>query len=150
MNRRNDNNQRILAGKYNNIQVFSVSNTLYREYRNNQEEEGAEAYIDLSGIPGLRRYCQLVPAEAGLRAVCGFLNYQVPAFLGSVRQWRLAGSDSVTSESANTLRYALESVIKDLHDVRIVLVHSYPTQASVLGVSNEKITTLKIISDDDY
>ncbi|KAJ5646831.1 hypothetical protein N7490_003203 [Penicillium lividum] len=115
MNRRNENARRQLAAKYNNIQVFCISNTLYRDHREDPPDS-AEAYLKLSGILDLRRYCQLVPAEAGLRATRAFLTHQVPALLGSIRQWVLAGSDAITVEKAATLRRALKDVEMTLHN----------------------------------
>jgi hypothetical protein len=116
INRRNENARRQLADKYNDIQVFCVSNTLYRDHRQDPPDS-AEAYLNLSGILDLRRYCQLVPAEAGLRATRAFLTHQVPALLGSIRQWVLAGSDTITTERAATLSRALEDVEVTLHNV---------------------------------
>lgn len=107
---------RELATKYQNERVFCVSNSLYREYRSDPEEH-AEAYVQLSGVRQLRSYCQLVPADAQLRATSAFLNHRVPAHLMSLRQWTLSGADSVTAEKAATLRRALGDVEAELRQV---------------------------------
>ncbi|KAJ5759389.1 hypothetical protein N7520_006545 [Penicillium odoratum] len=117
MNRRNENTRRQLAAKYKDIQVFCISNTLYRDHREDPPDS-AEAYLKLIGILDMRRYCQLVPAEAGLRATWAFLTHQVPSLLGSIRQWLLAGSDAITAEKAATLSRALKYVETTLHNVR--------------------------------
>ncbi|KAL4972993.1 hypothetical protein BDW66DRAFT_143057 [Aspergillus desertorum] len=86
--------------------VFCVSNTLYSDHRA-QEPDRANAYIELSGIRDLRRYCQSVPADAQLQATEGFLQTQVPALLGSISLWAAAGSDTVTHTRAEVLRGVL-------------------------------------------
>lgn len=99
-----------LAEKYNDTtRVFCVSNKLYSDHREDSRER-AEAYIELSGIPELRRYCQSVPAEAQFRAAAAFLEHRVPTLLGSLNQWALVGSDSVTAESAATLSRVVNRV----------------------------------------
>ncbi|KAJ6150057.1 hypothetical protein N7471_001256 [Penicillium samsonianum] len=106
INRRNLNVSRELRRKYDDIQVFCVSNTLYSEHRNSDPTQ-ADRYLELTGIRELRRYCQLVPAEAQLRATTAFLEDEVPAMVGSIRQWALSGTDPVTAEKAAQLRRVL-------------------------------------------
>ncbi|KAJ5703946.1 hypothetical protein N7493_011084 [Penicillium malachiteum] len=76
------------------IKVFCVSNPLYTKWRTSRTQQ-AEAYVNLSGILELRRYCQL-------------------ALLLSLRQWILAGADSVTAERATALRGLIGKVEKAL------------------------------------
>ncbi|KAJ5421592.1 hypothetical protein N7491_010037 [Penicillium cf. griseofulvum] len=106
INRRNLNVSRELRRKYDDIQVFCVSNTLYSEYQNSDPIQ-ADRYLELTGIRELRRYCQLVPAEAQMRATTAFLEDEVPAMVGSIRQWALSGTDPVTAEKADQLRRVL-------------------------------------------
>ncbi|KAJ5657468.1 uncharacterized protein N7484_001117 [Penicillium longicatenatum] len=98
-----------LRNKYPGIGVFCVSNTLYATYRTN-EQRLANDYIALSEVRELREHCQMVPAAAQLRMIEAYLNNQVPAFLGSLRQWTLAGADPVTEERAAALREAIFQV----------------------------------------
>lgn len=63
---------------------------LYSKHREGQHRR-AEAFVSLTGIRELRRYCQLVPAEAQIRATRAFLEQELPALLGSLRQWRCLG-----------------------------------------------------------
>src|SRR5438128_1132255 len=74
------------------LKVFCVSNTDYFEHRQD-EQTRAESRLELSGIIGLRRYCHKVPAEAQFAAAAAFIEHNVPAFIGSLRQWAVAGSD---------------------------------------------------------
>ncbi|KAL4923819.1 uncharacterized protein BDV17DRAFT_276077 [Aspergillus undulatus] len=90
----------------NRARVFCVSNTLYSDHRA-QDPDQANAYLELSGIKELRRYCQSVPADAQLRATEAFLQIQVPALLGSISVWAAAGSDTVTHTRAEVLRGVL-------------------------------------------
>ncbi|GFG16305.1 hypothetical protein IFM61392_09436 [Aspergillus lentulus] len=97
----------------NQARVFCVSNKLYADHRANDPEQ-ANGYLELSGITELRRYCQSVPADAQLRATESFLQNQVPALLGSLTQWALAGSDAVTAGRAEVLRDALNEAEQTL------------------------------------
>ncbi|KAJ5295831.1 hypothetical protein N7508_010652 [Penicillium antarcticum] len=106
IHRRNLNISRELRRKYDSVEVFCVSNTLYSEHRNGDPTQ-ADRYLDLTGIRDLRRYCQLVPAEAQMRATTAFLEDEVPAMVGSIRQWALSGTDPVTAEKAAELRRVL-------------------------------------------
>ncbi|KAL4991483.1 hypothetical protein BDW68DRAFT_142463 [Aspergillus falconensis] len=103
-----------LSKKYQpDVRIFCVSSKLYSDHRRDDGEQAAE-YIRLSGIPELRRYCQAIPAEAQLRATSAFLKNRVPALLGSLNQWVLAGSNTVTVERAATLRRVLDEAQKTL------------------------------------
>lgn len=97
-------------------QVFCVSNTLYSTYRDDDGEQ-ASAYVALSGIPDLRRYCQSVPADAQMRATESYLGNQVPALLGSITQWTLARSDSAIAGRAEMLRRVLTDAEKTVQMV---------------------------------
>ncbi|KAK9642093.1 hypothetical protein HCH54_007536 [Aspergillus fumigatus] len=107
----------LLQATENQARVFCVSNTLYKDYRANDHEQANE-YLELSGIRELRRYCQSVPAEAQLRATESFLQNQVPALLGSLTQWALAGSDAVPVGQADVLRDVLNEAEQTLQRVR--------------------------------
>ncbi|KAF2496947.1 hypothetical protein BU16DRAFT_616988 [Lophium mytilinum] len=89
------------------LRIFCVSNVEYSEYRNEDVTLGTP-HVNLSGIPDLRQYCQLIPAAAQFGAVAAFLEHQVPSLLGSIRQWLLQGSDGLTAERADALRAALD------------------------------------------
>ncbi|KAF2801711.1 uncharacterized protein BDZ99DRAFT_528183 [Mytilinidion resinicola] len=90
------------------LRIFCVSNVEYSEYRNEDVTLGGP-HVNLSGIPELRQYCQLIPAAAQFGAVAAFLEHQVPSLLGSIRQWLLQGTDGLTAERADALRAALDS-----------------------------------------
>ncbi|RJE17724.1 hypothetical protein PHISCL_09938, partial [Aspergillus sclerotialis] len=95
------------------VRIFCVSNEIYSQP---PDLSHADDYIGLSGIPELRRYCQLVPAEAQFRFVSGLLEHRVPALIRSIKQWTLAGSDDVTVEKAGTLRQILLRVEETFRD----------------------------------
>ncbi|KAE8140646.1 hypothetical protein BDV38DRAFT_240075 [Aspergillus pseudotamarii] len=104
------------------VRVFCVSNEWYSKYRQDANRH-ADTYIGLSGIRELRRYCQLVPAEAQFRFTAAFIEHRVPAVVRSVKQWVLAGSDDVTAERAD----ALLQVLRDVENVfreRLILRNS--------------------------
>ncbi|KAI2927158.1 hypothetical protein CBS147321_11250 [Aspergillus niger] len=59
------------------------------------------------GIQELRRYCQSVPADAQFQATVSYLQKEVPALLGSITQWALSGTSTVTMARAEVLRRVL-------------------------------------------
>ncbi|KAL2828351.1 hypothetical protein BJY01DRAFT_228475 [Aspergillus pseudoustus] len=95
------------------IRVFCVSNSLYRDHRA-MDPEQASAYLELSGIRELRRYCQSVPADAQLRETESFLRNQLPATLGSLIIWASASGDVATASRAETLRGVLREADQTL------------------------------------
>ncbi|KAI9933211.1 hypothetical protein MW887_007683 [Aspergillus wentii] len=98
-----------LTRDHKGVRVFCVSNKLYSKHRESGLRD-ADTYIELSGIRQLRRYCQLVPAEAQFRFTATFLQHRVPALVGSIRQWALAGSDQVDAERARALQQSLQEI----------------------------------------
>lgn len=102
------------------IRIFCVSNDMYSNNRRDTMPH-SEDYFNLSGIPELRRYCQLVPAEARFLFVVSLLQNRVPAVLGSIKQWALAGLDNVTAEKALTLRHVLSNIELGFQEVWILL-----------------------------
>ncbi|KAJ5726029.1 uncharacterized protein N7483_007386, partial [Penicillium malachiteum] len=138
---RNEKVSRELLEEHTDIRVFCVSNTLYTKWRASRTHQ-AEAYVNLSGILELRRYCQLVPAEAQLLATRTFFDHEVHGLLLSLRQWVLAGADSVTAERATALRRLIGNVEKAL--VR----ESTSPQAYVTRIQDElKIRYNTLIND---
>lgn len=105
-----------LRSNHGDIKVFCVSNTLYSDYRFSRKSD-KEAYIDLTGIRELRRYCQLVPAAASMRSTSAFLENQVPALILSLRQWTLSGADGVTERNAAAVRTVLQNAQNELRRV---------------------------------
>ncbi|KAF5862014.1 hypothetical protein ETB97_012252 [Aspergillus alliaceus] len=125
-------NQRVSAQLLQNhgdgVRVFCISNELYSKHRQSGMRH-ADTYIELSGIRELRRYCQLVPAEAQFRFVAAFIEHRVPAVVRSVKQWTLAGSDNVTVERANALRQTMldvESVFRERLILRTSEARKFP------------------------
>jgi len=106
---RNDHVKGTFKNSYPGIEAFCVSNTLYATYRTS-EHRLADDYIALTEIRELREHCQMVPAAAQLCMIEAYLNHQVPGFLGSLRQWVLAGADSISEERAAALRTAILQV----------------------------------------
>ncbi|OJI89614.1 hypothetical protein ASPTUDRAFT_132870 [Aspergillus tubingensis CBS 134.48] len=86
--------------------IFCVSNKLYSDHREDDPRQ-ANGYLALSGIQELRRYCQSVPADAQFRATVSYLQHEVPALLGSITQWALAGTSTMTMARAEVLRRVL-------------------------------------------
>ena len=115
--------------EYEGIRVFCVSNTLYAKYCASRTQQ-ANAYLALTGIRELREYCQLVPAEAQLEATSNFLNHEVKSLILSLRQWVLAGADSVTAERATALRGLISNVENTL--LRVCNTYRYGGRGSFI------------------
>ncbi|EIT76021.1 hypothetical protein BDV35DRAFT_356397 [Aspergillus flavus] len=127
------------------VRVFCISNEWYSKYRQDANRH-TDTYIELSGIRELRRYCQLVPAEAQFRFTAAFIEHRVPAVVRSVKQWALAGSDDVTAERADALRQILrdvENVFRERLILRNSEVREFPRRLedrfrdSIFGVTHE-------------
>lgn len=97
--------------------IFCVSNKLYSDHREDDPRQ-ANGYLALSGIQELRRYCQSVPADAQFRATVSYLQHEVPALLGSITQWALAGTSTMTMARAEVLRRVLTEAESSLKGVR--------------------------------
>ncbi|KAJ5919230.1 hypothetical protein N7466_010173 [Penicillium verhagenii] len=148
-----------LQQKYKFAKVFCVSNTWYATHRKG-EERLSEDYIKLSGIHDLRGHCQLVPAEAQLRSTVAYLHHQVPALLGSLRQWALAGADFVTEYRAVSLRATLkqvEAIIRKklvsahgcIENVKHKLIDLFEKNVLRKIVENEEEWTKKSVKNSD-
>ncbi|KAB8261079.1 hypothetical protein BDV32DRAFT_137730 [Aspergillus pseudonomiae] len=133
------------------VRVFCISNEWYSQYRQDANRH-ADTYIGLSGIRELRRYCQLVPADAQFRFTAAFIKHRVPAVVRSVRQWVLAGSDDVTVERAVALRQVLrdvENVFRERLILRNSEVRGFPRRLEdrfhddILSVSYERFPIWK-------
>ncbi|EAW15335.1 uncharacterized protein ACLA_060020 [Aspergillus clavatus NRRL 1] len=122
ISRRNKSVTEALMSSYT-AKVFCVSNKLYSEYCSLDSDQ-ADGYLQLSGIKELRRYCQLVPADAQFRATKSYLQNQVPALLGSLKQWALAGSHVVDARRAEVLRGVLNEAEQVLQSVQHLLTSS--------------------------
>jgi len=104
------------------LRVFCVSNTDYQKHRN-EEYPIAKRHSELSGIAGLRKYCQSIPAKAQFRAVTAFLQHQVPTLVGSIKQWILQGSDSMTVEKADAFQRLLNQCDLKIQSVGLVMTY---------------------------
>ena len=118
---RNRRTTRELVAKHTDIKVFCVSNRMYADHRRRSGRRQAPSYIELSGIPRLYQYCQLVPAEAEFQFVSTFLGHRVPAVLSSLRQWTLTGQDEITAERARDLRQVLQETRRVLEEARTII-----------------------------
>jgi hypothetical protein len=122
--RRNNNVIRQLEQQYsesvqdNDLRVWCVSNVDYERFK----EENSPLDMNqrsLSGIIGLRSYCQLIPAEAQFRAVAAFLEHQIPTLLGSLRQWIRQGSDTIAAQNTEALSRVLTECADLFQEVSI-------------------------------
>lgn len=118
--RRNSQVATELINKYaeevhmDDFNVFCVSAQDYWKQRY-EEQTLAERRLELSGIVNLRRYCYSIPAEAQFEAATAFVENDVPALLGSLRQWAVGGADEVSKEKVEEIR----QVMKNLEEVAI-------------------------------
>lgn len=123
MKLRNDRVTRGIQVTYRNgstersVQVFCVSNSIYKDYRGKPLVE-AEPRLNLSGIPGLRRYCIGIVAESHLSESRNYIRNRIPAFLGSVEVWVQIGASSIDTERRQQILEAISAVQQELGEVR--------------------------------
>jgi predicted metal-dependent hydrolase len=104
--------------KDNDLRVWCVSNVDYERFREESSALG-DNHRSLSGIIGLRSYCQLIPAEAQFKAVAAFLEHQIPTLLGSLRQWIRQGSDTLAAQNTEALSRVLTECADSFQQVSI-------------------------------
>ena len=98
------------------LKVFCVSNKQYFEHRHD-EQSWAEPRLELSGIVNLRKYCHSIPAEAQFSAAAAFIEHDAPAFVRSLHQWALGGTDEISKEKAQEI----QMLVKHLEEVSIMV-----------------------------
>lgn len=97
--------------------VFCVSNKLFSENRNEDDEE-QQAYAELSGIPELRRFCHSIIADLQRSYVSRFFTMMVPGTLSSVDLWADGAFNDEDLERAASISDALAKAKKELITVR--------------------------------
>jgi hypothetical protein len=86
VSKRNTEITSLLQQKYSSkvlkkdLPVFCISNKEYSKYRDREQPQAIQR-INLSGIPSLRRYCQLIPAAAQFDAVASYVKHEVSMLL---------------------------------------------------------------------
>ncbi|PVH91907.1 hypothetical protein DM02DRAFT_544867, partial [Periconia macrospinosa] len=116
---RNDHVSRAIRKEYQNhsvngeLQIFCVSNTIYRTYRNMPVVQ-AEPRLRLSGVLALRRYCVGIVAQSRYQATRDFVNDAIPAFVASLQIWLRASSGSANAERKEETLRTLTSIQDEL------------------------------------
>lgn len=103
---------------HGDLNVFCVSNKDYFKHRYD-EQKRAESRLELSGIVNLRKHCHSIPAGAQFEAASAFMEHEVPAFLGSLKQWAVAGADEVNEEKAKYMKGIMKSLEETAIKVRM-------------------------------
>lgn len=98
--------------------VFCVSNRLFSENRNEESEE-QQAYVELSGIPKLRRFCHSIIADVQMSRISRFLTMMVPGTLSSVDLWAGGAFNDEEMEKATGISDALAKAENKLITVRL-------------------------------
>lgn len=100
------------------LKVFCVSGRDYWEHRYD-EQRRAVSRLELSGIVDLRKYCHSVASEVLFEDSAAFIEHDVPAFLGSLQQWAIGGTEQFTSEKSVEIR----RIVKSLEELAIQVCH---------------------------
>ncbi|KAF1811517.1 hypothetical protein P152DRAFT_459457 [Eremomyces bilateralis CBS 781.70] len=95
--------------------VFCVSSKDYWTYRGKSREK-AQPYMDLSGIPMVRRHCISIVAQSQLRAAKEFMEKEIPVLLGSIKIWVQSGTQKIGAERRATIRNMLDEVDRELQE----------------------------------
>ncbi|KKZ62214.1 hypothetical protein EMCG_03352 [[Emmonsia] crescens] len=98
---RNQSISSSLRSAYDDVQprMFYVDNKLYRDSSN------LEA-VEVSGIPGLRRFCYTIPAQALYTSACNFLYNSLPSLVRSLDLWYESGRENGSQPLLNTVSTA--------------------------------------------
>ncbi|KAF2114884.1 hypothetical protein BDV96DRAFT_576070 [Lophiotrema nucula] len=89
------------------LRVFCVSNTDYFKHRYDDQSR-AESRLELSGIIELRRYCHSIPADAQFDTAVAYIEHDVPAFLGSLKQWAIGAITNAGQEQIHDIRQLMQ------------------------------------------
>lgn len=101
------------------MKVFCVGNNDYLANYHGDSEQN-KAYVELSGIPQLRTYCQSIPAEAQMHHVANFCRFIVPSAIASVTLWAGGAFDCEQKAKATSISEMLKRVEDDLVSVSLV------------------------------
>jgi hypothetical protein len=99
------------------LNISCVSNTLYEDNRQAPAED-AQPFLQLSGIPALRRHCIGIVADSHLKATVEYITNEVPAFVGSVELWLQAGSGTASVERKEKILSAVNAIQARLDKAR--------------------------------
>jgi hypothetical protein len=99
------------------LNISCVSNTLYEDNRQAPAED-AQPFLQLSGIPALRRHCIGIVADSHLQATVEYIKNEVPAFVGSVELWLQAGSGTASVERKEQILSAADAMQARLDKAR--------------------------------
>jgi hypothetical protein len=99
------------------LNISCVSNTLYEDNRQAPAED-AQPFLQLSGIPALRRHCIGIVADSHLQATVEYIKNEVPAFVGSVELWLQAGSGTASVERKEQILSAVDAIQTRLDEAR--------------------------------
>lgn len=100
------------------MRVFCVSNKLFSENRKEESEE-QRAYVELSGIPGLRRFCHSLIADVQMSYISRFFTLMVPGTLSSIDLWASRAFNDEEMEKAASISDALAKAENELITVRL-------------------------------
>jgi hypothetical protein len=89
-------------------------------YEDNRQAPAEEAlpFLQLSGIPALRRHCIGIVADSHLQATVEYITNEVPAFVGSVELWLQAGSGTASVERKEKILSAVNAIQARLDKAR--------------------------------
>jgi hypothetical protein len=69
------------------LEVFCVSNTMYEKFTKRGNSDMVRSMVSASGIPGLRRFCHSITADARLLEAKHFLRSTLSSLLNSMEIW---------------------------------------------------------------
>jgi hypothetical protein len=99
----------------NELRVFCVSNKSYSKHVF-EEETGDKMQIAASGIPELRTFCCLLPAEAQFEAATHFLESEIPDLLGELDLWTKSGQKGNNTKTLPATILKTEEIAQTFFD----------------------------------
>lgn len=119
--------------------MFYVDNKLYRDSFN------LEA-VEVSGIPGLRRFCYTIPAQALYTSARNFLYNSLPSLVRSLDLWYESGRENGSQPLLNTVSTAELREVSKGPMVIMPRLTCLSQQIDAIGVSFSTLFSLKTLS----
>ncbi|KAK3937803.1 nuclear GTPase SLIP-GC [Diplogelasinospora grovesii] len=93
-----------------NLRVFCAGNIMYWDYRDVKPKEKALPFLQLSGIPAIRRHCMTMVSEGQLRVAIKYMRDDIPDVVSNVDLWVRSGAGSADAAHKQAVRKAVDEL----------------------------------------
>lgn len=100
-----------------NLRVFCAGNKMYWQHRPVKPKEKAHLFLQLSGIPAVRRHCMAMVSESQLRVALKYMRDDIPDVVSNLDLWVRSGAESADAAQKQAIREAIDELEARLHGV---------------------------------